>query len=71
MTFIVKETQVCYVTWTHIVNAATAEEAHDRFINGEVSSVCPPEIGDSLGDWNQSTLVIEEYEGGKECTTVF
>lgn len=47
--FIIKDTQLCFVTWTYQVEAANKTAALVAHNNGESEAAGPPEIGDSSG----------------------
>lgn len=57
------ERLACWVTWIKEVEAADAEEAWDKFSNGE-GELISEEIGDSLDGHDQCT--IEEI--GDACS---
>ena len=48
MKFRILDTQACYVTWTHEIEATSKQDATEKYRNGACNLVGDPEIGDSL-----------------------
>ena len=58
--FIVKDTQACWVTWSHVIEADTAEQARTKYVVQQPTSNTAPEIGDTLDDYHADITIEPE-----------
>lgn len=60
--FHIKDTQLCYVTWSYEVEAANEEEALELFREGDHAEACGHEVGDASSVYDGETTVEKLYD---------